>query len=513
MMKTPTTSRSHILIRNTLWNFLSQGWFLILAFVTTPYIVRKLGTDAYGVLSIVMVVIGYFAFLDLGLGLAVIKYVSEYYAKKDYDTIRKIISTALVVYFLMGLIGAMIIASLTGLLVTKLLKIPSNLINISYFVFYISALCFLINMPLSVFGSLPKALQRFDIANKIKICFGTLQLLLTVFLLYLGYFLKQIVIMNLLVSVLSIFIYVIVFKRLLPQVRFKPTFDKNIFIKLFKFGGAVAVGRITVPIAVQLGRFLIGVFHPISLVTYFAVPYMLASKIWVIPNSIVSVIFPATSELSSQNQTNVLNELHLRSTKYIMIIVVPIATLLIVFARQILNLWMGPDFAIQSVFCLRILTLATLISSFAWTSVTAAQGAGRPDIPAKVQVLQAIINVILCFLLIPRWGINGVALAYLIHHIVGIPIIIGLTNKQVLKMSNLRFIKNGLGMPLIMGIMIPCFFAPFKFLIFNLTILLSLFSFIGIIYFLTLYFSVLDSKDKLVISSCLSKIRIFGVEV
>jgi len=118
--------RSHILIRSTLWNFTSQGWFLILALVATPYIVHKLGTDAYGVLSIVGVAIGYFGFLDLGLGQAVIKYVSEYYAKKDYDTIRKIIGTAIPVYFLMGFVGATVIASLTGLLVTRVLKIPSN---------------------------------------------------------------------------------------------------------------------------------------------------------------------------------------------------------------------------------------------------------------------------------------------------------------------------------------------------------------------------------------------------
>ncbi len=494
--------RSHILVRNTLWNFLSQGWFLILAFVTTPYIIRKLGTDAYGVLSIVGVVLGYFAFLDLGLDRAVIKYVAEYYAKKDFDTIREVIGTALVIYFLMGFIGGTVIASLTAILITKVLKIPSNLINISQFIFYISALGFLINMPLSVFGSIPKALQRFDVVNKIKICFGTLQLLLTVLLLHLGYFLKQIVIMNFLVSMLSIFIYIFISKRLLPQIQFRPVFNKDIFIKLFKFGGTITIGKITVPIGTQLGRFLIGVFYPISFVTYFTVPYMLASKIWLIPSNIVSVIFPATSELFSQNQTNILHELHLRSTKYIMMVAVPITILLIIFAKQILGLWMGPDFAIQGAFSLRLLALATLISSSAWTCVTAAQGAGRPDIPAKVQVLQAVINVILCFLLIPRWGINGVAVAWLIHHMVGIPIIIGVTNKRILKMSNLQFIKNGLGFPLIVGVVIPCFFIPLRSIISSLPILLCVFILIGIIYAVVAYFTILDDKDKSLLLSC-----------
>jgi len=56
--------RSYILVRNVFYNFISQSWFLILAFITIPYIVRKLGTDAYGILSLVGVVLGYFAFLN-----------------------------------------------------------------------------------------------------------------------------------------------------------------------------------------------------------------------------------------------------------------------------------------------------------------------------------------------------------------------------------------------------------------------------------------------------------------
>lgn len=507
--------RSHILIRNTLWNFTSQSWLLVLAFVTIPYIVHKLGTDAYGVLSIVGVLIGYFSFLDLGLGQAVIKYVSEYYAKKDYDTIRKIIGTALAVYFLMGFIGATAIASLTSILVTKVLKVPSNLINVSSFVFYISALGFLINMPLNVFGSIPKALQRFDITNKIGIFIGTLQILLTVLLLYLGYFLKQIVIMNLLISILSIFIYVFVSKKLLPQIQIKLAFSKNMFGKLFKFGGFITISRTTALIATQLGKFLIGVFHPISLVTYYTVPYMLASKLWMIPRNIVSATFPATSELFSRNQRKALHELHLRSTKYIMAGVVPMTVLLIIFANQILGLWMGPDFAAKSTFSLRMLALATLVSSSAWTSITATNGAGRPDIPAKVHMLQSIINAIFCFLLIPRWGINGAAVAWLIHHIVGIPIIIGVTNRQVVKMSNLQFIKSGLAMPLVLGGLIPSFFIPLRSFMSSLTILLGLFILIGIVYFAVLYFSIFDSKDKRAVSSFLSNIKapLFGVRI
>jgi len=477
-----------------------------LAFFTTPYIVHKLGADAYGVLSIVSVAIGYFGFLDLGLGQATIKYVSEYYAKKDFKTIREIIGTSLVVYCIMGFVGAVILASLTGILVTRVLKIPPNLINTSFFAFYISALGFLINMPLNVFGSIPGALQRFDIINKIGICIGTIQTGLTVLLLYLGYSLKQIIVMNLLISILSVSIYLIVSKKLLPQIQIKPAFSKTMFGKLFKFGGFLTIGRLTIPIGTELGKFLIGIFHPISFVTYFTIPYTLASKLWAIPSSIISAIFPATSELFSRNQAKILQELHLRSTKYVMAVVVPISVLLIVFAKEILGLWMGPDFAVKSAFSLRILASAILISCSAQTSVIAARGAGRPDIPAKIQVLQAVINIALCFLLIPRWGINGIAMAWLVHHIVCMPMIIGITNRQIVKISNLRFIKDGLVTPLILGGIIPCLLIPLRSFMSGLKELLVLFIFVGIIYTIIAYFVILDVKDRSIALDYLHKI-------
>ena len=90
--------RAQVLIRNISYNFLSYFWFAILALIFTPYIVKNLGTDAYGILAIVSVIVGYFALLDLGFGGATLKYVSEYYAKKEYDEVGRIIGTSLVVY-------------------------------------------------------------------------------------------------------------------------------------------------------------------------------------------------------------------------------------------------------------------------------------------------------------------------------------------------------------------------------------------------------------------------------
>lgn len=56
------------MVKNSLFSVMEFGWPIIIALVASPYIVRSIGPDACGVLSIVGVALGVFGFLDLGMG-------------------------------------------------------------------------------------------------------------------------------------------------------------------------------------------------------------------------------------------------------------------------------------------------------------------------------------------------------------------------------------------------------------------------------------------------------------
>ena len=64
------------LARNTLWSLLGQGAPLLAALVTIPVLVRNLGTERFGILTLIWMVIGYFSVFDLGLGRALTKLVA-----------------------------------------------------------------------------------------------------------------------------------------------------------------------------------------------------------------------------------------------------------------------------------------------------------------------------------------------------------------------------------------------------------------------------------------------------
>ena len=66
-----------LLARNTVLNLIGQAGPLAIAIFTMPILIRGLGIDRFGVLTLVWLVIGYFSLFDLGIGRALTKFVAE----------------------------------------------------------------------------------------------------------------------------------------------------------------------------------------------------------------------------------------------------------------------------------------------------------------------------------------------------------------------------------------------------------------------------------------------------
>ena len=62
--------------RNTFWNLAGNGLPFLLGAVTIPYLIRHLGVEAFGILTLIWGLIGYFSLFDFGLGRALTQQVA-----------------------------------------------------------------------------------------------------------------------------------------------------------------------------------------------------------------------------------------------------------------------------------------------------------------------------------------------------------------------------------------------------------------------------------------------------
>jgi len=165
---------------------------------------------------------------------------------------------------------------------------------------------------------------------------------------------------------------------------------------------------------VYFDRFLISALLSTTAVAYYVTSFEVVTKLLIIPGALSGVLFPAFSATFTQD-TRRAASLYYRGVKYIVLLLLPITCVTAVFAKDILSFWLGAAFAEKSFRVMQILVVGILINGVAQVPFALVQGARRPDITAKLHLLELPFYIIIAFLLINRYGIEGAAAAWLLR--------------------------------------------------------------------------------------------------
>jgi O-antigen/teichoic acid export membrane protein len=115
--------------------------------------------------------------------------------------------------------------------------------------------------------------------------------------------------------------------------------------------------------------------------------------------------------LTGQAQQDRLVPLLARSMKWILLTLGPVVMMITAFAGDILRIWLGTDFALESTLALQILAVGILINSMVQVQYAVVQALGRPDLTAKFHLLQLPLHGLIVWWLVSLLGITGAALA------------------------------------------------------------------------------------------------------
>jgi O-antigen/teichoic acid export membrane protein len=401
-----------LLTRNTLLNFVGQAGPLLVTVATVPYIIRGLGVERFGLLSIAWVLLEYFIVFDLGLGRATTKYMAEALGKGNKDQIPRLAWTTLMVQVVLGLVGTVIVFSITPLLAGQILNIPPALLAEAKAIFFLLALSVpLVLVSTSLTGILSAA-QRFDLVNAVGASLSIANSVsMVVGVLYFDWHLTEIVTILVAFRFLAVIANYWLCAGIFPAFKALPRFHRAELRTLFAFGSWVTVSSVVVPLLLYLDRFVIGATLTLAAVAYYSVPYDIVTRLWIIPLSAITALFPAFSTLTGQGHPERIASLLSQSVKWVLLSVGPAVVIITAFSRDILQLWLGADFAQESTLAVQILAVAILVNSIVQVPYTLIQALGRPDLTAKFHLVQLPVHGFLVWWLVSQWGIIGAALA------------------------------------------------------------------------------------------------------
>jgi O-antigen/teichoic acid export membrane protein len=442
--------RGSLLARNTVLNFVSAVAPLVIAVATIPYVIRGLGPERFGILALCWVMGGYLGFLNLGLGPATTKFVAELLGKGETHRLPVLVWTSVSLSAILGTIAGITLATVTPFLIGRLFKLPSGLAGEAHLAFLLIALSFPVVFAISSLRGVLEAAQRFDLLTTVNLPLNSANFLIPAAAVWLGFSLPAIVGFLLLSKFASALAYLALDLRILPGLRQAFRFDRKVLRPLLSFGGWVSVAAAIGPIIAYLDRFLIGALISMAAVAYYAAPYEAVMRSAVLPGCLVGVLFPAFSTLTAGGQHARVEDLFVRSTRYLLLVWGPLVILMVAFARDILAIWLGAEFARQSTLAFQILAVGMLASSILWVPHVLLQAIGRPDIPTKFLLLQLPIYMGLAWCLIAKRGISGAALAWTLRACLSAVLLFGAC--AWLRLASFRSLL-GNRMPTILGML------------------------------------------------------------
>lgn len=402
------------LARNVLWNLLGTGAPLLVAIVAIPMLIEGLGLARFGVLTIAWMVVGYFSLFDLGLGRALTKLVAEKLGKGQTGEIPSLIWTAMSLMAVLGVLGAIVIAALSPWLVASVLKVPAELQPETLTAFYLLAASIPIVIATTGLRGILEAHQRFGLVNAVRIPLGILTFLGPLAVLPFSNSLVPIVAVLVSVRLVSGLAYAILCLRVEPLLWQSIGIRRAMVKPLISFGGWMTVTNIVGPMMVYMDRFLIGAVVSMTAVAFYATPYEVVTKLWIIPGALMGVMFPAFAAALVHDRDHTAR-LFNRTVNYIFLSLFPVVLIIITLAHEGLTLWLGSDFADNSTLVLQLLVVGVFINSFAFVPFGLIQSAGRPDLTARLHLAELPFYLLILWWLVGEFGIVGAGIAWVLR--------------------------------------------------------------------------------------------------
>lgn len=400
-----------LLASNVIWSLAGAGLPLIVGLWTIPHLIEGLGKERFGLLAIIWMGIGYFSLFDLGIGRALTKLISERLGSGQTQDLPGLIKTGLRLMWWLGVLSAILASAISLWVITDVLKVEEHLLFESKWSFWLMAatLPFVVNSAGLI--AILQAYQKFRAVTIVRIPLGVANFLGPAFALF---FTDSLIASTGTIAVSRILAW-LAYMHVCAQHRASASFSdvsgKQTIKNLLGYGGWITVSNVLGPLMWSFDRFIIGSVLGLAAVSYYVTPFEIVTRLLIIPTAVADVLFPALAAALVGYVTKA-REIYIAAVRAQFLIMFPVLVFITLFGYELLAFWVGSEFAENSTKVLIWLALGVYINSFAKMPYTLLQSHGRPDITAKLHLVELPLYLGTLWWMMKLWGIEGAAMAW-----------------------------------------------------------------------------------------------------
>jgi len=398
-------------MRNIVMSWGGYAVRLTIAFLFVPYISSVYGDSRYGVWVILFQTVGYFSMMDLGLSSALTRYVSRYLTKAEYPSINRVLSTANLLYAIVG-IGVFLGVWLFAAHFFQYFRIDDpTLISEGRHALMLLGGFLALSFFLLPFGNTQAAFQRQDVNRFLVACEEIVRTVAMVILILTGHGLVSLAGVIVAASVIRHIAGIIWLRRAQPQVRFSPSLiDKATSRLLFSYSRisfGVSIGWL---IMFNTDSFLLGLITSSAAAGIYNPGAQLMLSFRNLVNAIGIPLIPAVSHLEAEHSVEQIREIYRKGVKYGSYLSFALAGGVIVFANPFVRIWLAPEFFPSA----QVMVILSIGNAFFLPQILGNSilfGIEKHKYILYVVAVESAMKIILALVLTPLYGILGMALA------------------------------------------------------------------------------------------------------
>lgn len=320
----------------------------------TPYMLRCLGQNEYGMYSLVASVIAYLTLLDFGFGSAIVRYAARIRAtgtrQEEWELYGMFFAGYSVIGLIMGVVGYILYANVDRMFDHTMT--PDELSQARLMMGLMVANLAL-TFPFSVFGSIISAYEKFVFQRVLSIVRILLSTIVLVAVLYMGYKAVGLVVVQTVFSFATLLAnWLYCHFRLRIKVWFR-NFNGTLLKEIMGFSWWNFLGAITDRVYWSTGQFVLGAISGTVAVAVFSVAVSLMNMYMSMSTSLNSVLLPRITVMATDKSNDrEISDLFIRTGRLQFCVLALILSGFAVFGRQFIYLWAGPDYAVSYVITL-----------------------------------------------------------------------------------------------------------------------------------------------------------------
>lgn len=403
-LKTRTNSMS--LKRDTIYNLLGHGIPLCAAVITIPYLLRVLGNEQFGLLSLIWALIGYFGLFDLGVGRALTYEVSRNQTG-NILILKTLVKAGLALTILTGLIGAVAVYFFVAPYTGPWFKLSPERHSAARLAFEVAALGVIPTTLTSGLRGVLEGFSRFWASNISRSVLGTLMFVMPALVTTirgpdLPAVAASIVAARFLVCGVMLF-------QLRQFLHGGGTVRRGDVMALLNFGIWVTISGIVSPLMVYGDRFFVSAAVGVGELALYAIPQEGLQRLLLIPAALTMALLPRLSALSDREEI----KLHYwRNLLRIAAWMFPILVAASLLAGPILAVWISEEFSDKSAVIVVILCAGLWFNSLAQMPMTLLHALGRPKLAAVAHLIELPVYIAVVMVLSESFGVVGAAIAW-----------------------------------------------------------------------------------------------------